>query len=188
MNLYPLNWITEFKGAIRARTKEALKITGGMTFDIFWEFREPIMGRNFLVIDVYARIPVNDYVVNPFIKNIEWAKTSFRGKPPYYLKDKTYGMIVFRNATRRAIELANKHKIRFIRLSDIKVDYDNLRKKVESSNGTLVLASQQIESTIKKSSSKMILPFPHLPMILYRCPSLFNCKSFAAILLSDWSP
>lgn len=131
MNLYPPNSMRGYHDCIRPRTPEVLAITGGMTFDIFYQFLEPFAGRNYLAVDVYTRIPVSGYIVHSFMKKIEWAKTRSRTKDTNYLKDKTFGFIVFRNATPRAITLANKFGIRFLRLSNIKVDYKKLRKSVE---------------------------------------------------------
>jgi hypothetical protein len=131
MNLYPLGLIMNLKAAIRPHTEEVLRLTGGMTFDIFYEFREPVMGKKYLAVDVYSRIPVNGYVVNSFLKKLEWAKTGGRKRPDYSLRNKTYGMIVFKNSTRKGIDLANEHGIRFIRLADTKINYDDLRKEME---------------------------------------------------------
>jgi hypothetical protein len=131
MNLYPLDLIRNYRDAIRPHTRDVLRLTGGMSFDIFYEFCNPVLGRNYLAIDVYTRIPVNGYVLNSFMKKIEWARTNVRGKRNYYLKDKTYGMIVFKRATKTAIELANKRNIRFIRLSDIKIDFPTVQVETE---------------------------------------------------------
>lgn len=129
MNLYPLHLITKLKGAIRPRTREVLKLTDGMTFDIFYQFNKPIGNKRFLAVDVYTRIPVTGYVVNSFIKKIEWARTEKGESTKYSLKDKTFGMIVFRNATRKAINIANRNALRFIRLQDdVKINYDDIRK------------------------------------------------------------
>lgn len=135
MNLFPSNLISGYTDRIRPQSPDTLTITGGMTFDIFYPFREPIAGRNYLAIDVYTRIPVNGYMVNSFIKKIEWAKTRTRNKTTNYLKDKTFGMIVFRNATKKAIEIANNRGIRFLRLSDVKIDYKTLRDAIEKEMG-----------------------------------------------------
>ena len=70
-------------------------------------------------------------MVHSFMKKIEWAKTRSRTKATNYLKDKTFGVIVLKNATRKAIFLANNFGIRFLRLSNINVDYKKLRKSVE---------------------------------------------------------
>ena len=102
-----------------------------MSFDIFYQFFDPIAGRNYLVVDVYSRIPVSGFTVNSFAKKIEWAKTVTRKSTTNYLKEKTYGIIVYRNATQKAITVANKLGIRFLRLSDIKVDYKRLQKEIE---------------------------------------------------------
>ena len=129
MNLYPLHLIKSFSGAVRPRNPEVLRLSGGMTFDIFYQLNNPVGKKRFLVIDVYTRIPVNGYVVNSFIKKIEWAKSEVQ--TVYNLKERTFGTIVFRNATREAIHLANKNGIRFIRLSDIKINYEDIQKEAE---------------------------------------------------------
>jgi hypothetical protein len=121
LNLYPLNLIRNPSGAIRPSNKETLGITGGMTFDIFYRLAKPIGEKQFLAIDVYTRLPVNGYVVNSFLKKIEWSNS---------LKDKTYGMIVYRNATPQAIYKANYNNLRFVRLSDLKIDYKDIREKI----------------------------------------------------------
>lgn len=128
MNLFPLNVIVEYADCIRPRSRENITITGGMAFDIFYKFRDPIFNRKYLAVDVYTRIPVTGYIVHSFIKKIEYAKTRTRKKTTNYLKDKTFGMIVFRNATDKAIEIANKNGLRFLRLNDVKIDYKGLRE------------------------------------------------------------
>ena len=148
MNLYPLGLIANLGGAMRPHKEGALRLTGGMTFDIFYEFREPVMGKRFLAVDVYSRIPVNGFVVNSFLKKIEWARTGGRKKPEYNLRDRTCGMIVFRNSTRKAIDLANKHGIRYIRFSDVKTNYDDLRKEIEGKMEPPIVTSQHIEELL----------------------------------------
>jgi len=130
MNIYPLNLLS-LTGAIRPRNQHKLTLTGGMTFDIFYRFKKKLGDMEFLAIDVYTRVPVNGYVVNSFLKKIEWAANKLRSRTVYPLRNKTFGMIVFRNATPRSIRLANEKGIRFIRLSDIKIDYDEIRRNVE---------------------------------------------------------
>ncbi len=133
MNLYPSGLLTGLGGAIRPHTKEKLSLTGGMSFDIFYQLSENVGNKRFLAVDVYTRVPVTGYVVNSFIKKIEWS-SSRRGRTAYEhnLKDKTYGMIVFKNSTPKAIQVALKNGIRFLRLSDIKTEYDDARKKAIS--------------------------------------------------------
>ena len=65
------------------------------------------------------------------IHNTFYTKRAFRLPKQRYLTDKTFGVIVFKNATRKAIFLANNFGIRFLRLSNINVDYKKLRKSVE---------------------------------------------------------
>jgi hypothetical protein len=131
MNLYPAKIITGYGDRIRPHTQDILTVTGGMAFDIFYQFFDPIAGRNYLAIDVYTRIPVTGYMVHSFTKKIEWAKTVTRKSTTNYLKDKTFGIIVYRNATRNAILIANRLGIKFLRLRDIKVDYGTLSTEIE---------------------------------------------------------
>ena len=131
MNLYPANWVTDYSDRVRPQTRENLILTGGMTFDIFYPFCETIAGREYLAIDVYTRIPVNGYTVNSFMKKIEWAKKKSKNGPVNHLNHNTYGMIIYRNATKKAILLANKLGIRFLRLKDIKIDYTKIHKEFE---------------------------------------------------------
>ncbi len=133
MNLYPLNLIIGYSDCIRPHTPETLTITGGMTFDIFYRFFDPVSEKSYLAIDVYTRIPVTGYTVHSFAKKIEWAEVRTRKGSTNYLKGKTYGMIVYRNATKKAINVANRLGLRFIRLSDIKVNYTSLKKEIEAS-------------------------------------------------------
>lgn len=132
MNLYPSNLITNFRGVIRPSTGDVLGLTGGMAFDIFYQLNEPIGQKRFLAIDVYTRIPVTGFVVNSFIKKIEWASTKSGTNENHILKNRTFGMIVYRNSTPEAIRLANKNGIRFLRLSDIKVKYEDVQKEASS--------------------------------------------------------
>ena len=131
MNLYPANVISSYHDRIRPHTQDILTVTGGMSFDIFYQFFDPIAGKNYMAVDVYTRIPVTGFMVHSFAKKIEWAKTVTRKNTTNYLRDKTYGIIVFRNATRKAITIANRLGIRFLRLSDIKINYKATRLEVE---------------------------------------------------------
>lgn len=135
MNLYPRRLVTDFRNAIRPSSPEVLKKTGGMTFDIFYQFKEPIGKRVFMAIDVFTRVPVNGHVVYSFMNKISWAKTRRRGESQvdYNLKDKTFGMIVFRRANQKAIDLANDNGISFLRLPDIKVDFNEMRAQILAS-------------------------------------------------------
>jgi hypothetical protein len=121
MNLFPIDTIEDLRGAVRpsARDSEVVKLACGMTFDIFYKFKEPLQGKDFFAIDVYARIPVTGFVINSFLKKIEWAKNTVRTKTTFGLRDRTYGMIIFKNATLKAIEIANSNGISFKRLSKI---------------------------------------------------------------------
>jgi hypothetical protein len=149
-----LRLITEFKGALRPRTGKVIKKTGGMTFDIFYEFNEAIGKKQFLAIDVYTRIPANGWAVFAFLNKIKWAKT----QTEYGLKGKTFGMIVFRNATPGAIEIAKKHQIRFINLSNLKIDYRDIREQAENK---LSASPPLTMEDIEKRLSGIEKPSPH---------------------------
>lgn len=140
INLYPVGLLLKTKGVMRAskRDPEVLRSTGGMTFDIVHEFKTPVIDRNFLVVDVYSRIPVTGYVVNSFMKKIEWAKSGMRSQKDVReddedknrpLKNKAFGMIVYRIANREAINIANANNIRFIKLRELRIDYAKLREQ-----------------------------------------------------------
>ncbi len=130
MNLYPIDVMLSYDDAIRPRKRETLKITGGMTFDIFYHFRENTIEKKYLAIDVYTRFPVTGYTVNSFLKKIEWAKSREKDKITSYLAKNTYGMIVFRKATPAAIRKANASGIRFLRLSNLKIDYAKIVEQI----------------------------------------------------------
>lgn len=69
--------------------------------------------------------PVNGWAVFSFLNKIKWAKTQVVGG----LKDKTFGMIVCRNFTPEALRIARENKIRFLSLSNIKIDYKDIREQ-----------------------------------------------------------
>lgn len=121
MNMYPRYMIERFKGALRPSSSRILRLTGGMAFDMFYPFSDPVGNKEFLAVDVYTRIPVSGYIVNSFKKKIEWAPD---------LRERTFGMIMFRNSTPTAIEIALKLGIRFTHLSKINIDYGTVRREV----------------------------------------------------------
>jgi hypothetical protein len=132
MHLYPKDVITDYHGRIRPKTQDILSITGGMSFDLFYQFFDPLAGKSYLAVDVYTRFPVNGYIIHSFAKKIEWAKTGTRNNPTNYLRDKTHGMIVFLNATKKAMPTANRLGIKFLRAGDdLRIDYKAIRQEVE---------------------------------------------------------
>jgi hypothetical protein len=88
------------------------------------------MQKSYLAVDVYLRVPVNGYTVNSFIKKIEWARAN-SGRGDNTLKNRTCGMIVYRRSSPDAIALANRHGIKFTRLSEIGIDYETLIKEAQ---------------------------------------------------------
>jgi hypothetical protein len=133
MHLYPPGLVTGYQDRIRPHTQDVLTITGGMSFDLFYQFFDPVAGKSYLAVDVYTRFPVTGFMIHSFAKKIEWAKAINRRTKTNYLKDKTCGIIVFRNATQKAFPIANRLGIRFLRLGDdLKIDYDGKHKELES--------------------------------------------------------
>ncbi len=135
MHLYPKDIITDYHGRIRPKTQDILIVTGGMSFDLFYQFRDPIVGKSYLAVDVYTRFPVSGFIINTFAKKIEWAKTGPRKNSTNYLKDKTHGMIVFLNATRKAMPTAKRLEIKLLRVfDDLRIDYKAIRQEIEKNN------------------------------------------------------
>ncbi len=132
MHLYPKNLIADYHGRIRPKTQDILTITGGMSFDLFYQFFDPLAGKSYLAIDVYTRFPVNGFIIHSFAKKIEWARTGTRNNATNYLRDKTHGMIVFLNATKKSMPTANRLGIKFLRVcDDLRIDYKAIRQEVE---------------------------------------------------------
>lgn len=127
MHLYPKDVITDYHGRIRPKTQDILMITGGMSFDLFYQFSDPLAGKSYLAVDVYTRFPVNGFIIHSFAKKIECAKTGTRNHPTNYLRDKTHGIIVYRNSTKKAAPTANRLGIKFLRVSDnLRIDYKTI--------------------------------------------------------------
>jgi hypothetical protein len=132
MNIYPKDTFTDYHGRIRPTNKNILTITGGMSFDLFYQFREPFAGKNYLAVDVYTRFPVSGFTIHSFAKKIEWAKTGTRKNSTNYLKNRTHGMIVFLKATKKAMPTANQLGIKFLRIGDdLRIDYKVIHQEIE---------------------------------------------------------
>jgi hypothetical protein len=142
-SLFPRGVLLKTKGIVRAskRDPEVLRSTGGMTFDIVHEFRAPIMGKSFFVVDVHSRIPVTEYIVNSFMDKIWWARSGAPSREDlkedsegknHPLRNRTFGMIVYANATQEAIDIANDNNLSFIRIRELGIDYTGLRKKISA--------------------------------------------------------
>jgi hypothetical protein len=105
-------------------------------FDIVFEFKTPVMSKQFVIVDVYVKIPVTKYIVQSFIRKIRWARneTDFSGDKAenacYPLRGKTLGMIVCNNADQEAVDAARKHDISLLCFRDIHIDYKRIRKNV----------------------------------------------------------
>lgn len=113
MHFYPKMMIMDYRGALRPRTSEVLRKTGGMTFDIFYELQNPILEKKYIVLDLYSRIPLNGFIVNTFIKKIEWSRN---------LKNRAFGIIIYRDIkSRKALTIANNNKILCTHLDELHI-------------------------------------------------------------------
>ena len=105
-------------------------------FDIFLEFKTPVMSKQFISVDVYANIPVTEYIVQSFIRKIRFTRneTGPSGEEAenarYPLRGKTLGMIICTNASQEAVDAARKHDISLLSFMDIHIDLNQIRKKV----------------------------------------------------------
>jgi hypothetical protein len=122
-----------------ALTIERPRIAGlheSRRFDIVFEFKTPVMSKQFVIVDVYAMIPVTQYIVQSFIRKIRWTRneTEFSGDKAenacYPLRGKTLGMIVCNNASQEAVDVAREHDISLLCFRDIHIDYNRIRKNV----------------------------------------------------------
>jgi hypothetical protein len=107
-------------------------------FDIVFEFKTPVMSKQFVIVDVYAKIPVTQYIVQSFIRKIRWTRneTEFSGDKAenacYPLRGKTLGMIVCNNASQEAVDVAREHDISLLCFRDIHIDYNRIRKNAHT--------------------------------------------------------
>jgi hypothetical protein len=105
-------------------------------FDIILEFKAPIMSKQFIIVDVYTKIPVTKYIVQSFIRKIKWTRneTKFSDNETrnscYGLRGKTLGMIICNNASQEAVSVAREYNISLLRLSEIHIDYNRIRKSL----------------------------------------------------------
>ena len=105
-------------------------------FDIVLEFKTPVMSKQFVIVDIYAKIPVTQNIVQSFIRKIRWTlnETELSSDKAenacYPLRGKTLGMIVCNNASQEAVDAARKHDISLLSFRDIHIDYNRIRKKV----------------------------------------------------------
>ncbi len=105
-------------------------------FDIVFEFKSPILDRQFLAVDVYTKIPVTDYIVRSFARKIRWTRTLTPSNDEdaensrYLLRDRTLGIIVCNKANRKAVDAALEYGISLLSFSDLYIDYDTMYKKI----------------------------------------------------------
>jgi hypothetical protein len=103
-------------------------------FDIILEFKKPVMSKQFVIVDVYAKIPITKSIVQSFVRKIRWTQneTELSGDKAenacYPLRGKTLGMIVCNNASQEAVDVAREHDISLLWFRDIHIDYNRIRK------------------------------------------------------------
>lgn len=143
MSLYPPELLRRVEGIIRPKRPEMLRKTLGMSFDIVYEFTVPIQGYNFFAVDIYSRIPVTEFVVQSFRRKIRSTLvlplaaqindgSSSDSNAETFLENNTFGMIVYRYATREALRNANTNHMRLIRLPEAGIDLAKLKESFTS--------------------------------------------------------
>jgi hypothetical protein len=143
MSLYPTKLFKQIKGIVRPRSSEMLRKTRGMSFDIVYEFSIPICRYRFFAVDIHLRIPVTKSVVRSFMRKIRSNPVSLLASQmddvssssldaEIFLENNTFGMIVYRHATREALKYANANNLRLVRLQEAGIDYDKLKEDYES--------------------------------------------------------
>jgi hypothetical protein len=105
-------------------------------FDIVFRFDSCVMGKQFFVVDVFAKISVTKQIVQSFSRRIRLtcirSKEGFRGDlvRSYPLRGKTLGMLICNMATKGAIETAKDHDISLLHFRDIRSCYDQVHELV----------------------------------------------------------
>jgi hypothetical protein len=106
-----------YPNALTATSKELTDLDECRYFDIIFEFKAPIKNKQFIVADVYTKIPVTEHIVQSFIRKIKCTKnevssTGNEAEDAYYpLRDRTIGIIVCSNTNQKAIDAARKYDI-----------------------------------------------------------------------------
>lgn len=105
-------------------------------FDIIFEFKLPVQSKQFIVVDVYAKIPVTEYIVQSFIRKIKLNRNGSSSndeseRTSYPLRGRTLGIIVCSYANQKAIDAAHKNEISLLNFRDIYINYDEVRKNFE---------------------------------------------------------
>ncbi len=107
-------------GFLDALILERIQVTSSsesIRFDSVLEFKAPFLSKHFVIVDVYAKMPVTKCIVQSFIKRIRWAqnKTLFSDEKAenecYPLRGKTLGTIVSSTASIAAFNYTCKNDI-----------------------------------------------------------------------------
>lgn len=126
-----------YPNALMTISEELTGLDGLRCFDIIFEFKLPIKSKQFIVIDVYTKIPVTEYIVQSFIRKIKWTRNESSSNDNeaeeigYPLRERTLGIIVCSNANQKAINAARKCEISLLNFRDIYINYNQIRKNIE---------------------------------------------------------
>ncbi len=126
-----------YPNALIATSKELTDLDECRYFDIIFEFKSPVKNKQFIVADVYTKIPVTEYIVQSFIRKIKWTKNEVSSSnneaedAHYPLRGRTLGIIVCNDANQKAIDTARKCDISLLHFRDIYINYEQVRKKIE---------------------------------------------------------
>ena len=118
MRIYPTGLVKSFKGKIRTKDKDLLRLSRAKSFDMCYPLAEPLESKKFIGVDVYTRFPVNEEFVRSFRRKIRFGQD--------------FGVIYGKNvASSRVWHFCRNRNIHFERLKDIGVDCDAIRCSVE---------------------------------------------------------
>lgn len=118
MRIYPFGLVKSFKGTIRTKDKDRLRLSRARSFDLCCPLAEPVGGKRFIGVDVYTRFPVNEEVARFFHRKIRFGQD--------------FGMIYGKSvASSRTLYFCKDRNIHLERLKDIGVDCDTIRRSVE---------------------------------------------------------
>ena len=109
-------------------------------FDIAYEFKEPVMNKQFVVVDYYIRSPITDNTVRSFLGKIRFARNEKERliqksrKRHYTLRGKTLGILVGKTVSQKAFTVAKRHGISVLCLADFNINTNNLTLHREQIN------------------------------------------------------
>lgn len=103
-------------------------------FDVVFKFKSRVMDKQFLVADVFAKIPVTKQIVQSFSKKLRcgcidpqsggYADINSRYTP----REETLGVIICNKASRKAVDMAQNRDISLLNFREAQLCYNQLDK------------------------------------------------------------